>query len=261
MPEGLEAEIWRRAAQSIVGRRIREVWCDERVTPEGLASMLTGARIVQVDRIGKVLQIVTDAGVLGVHLGMTGRIEVDGVAPIGRLEYASGADRRAWDRLRLMTTPSVTVDAREAPAVRMNDPRRLGRLSLDEPLSLGPDLLTLSSAQLSAALARRSAAIKSVLLDQAVVAGLGNLCADEVLFWAGVAPNRRADALAVEDIDGIARACRTRLPVMLESGGSTHGVLSPAVRAGPAACPQDGAPLERSTIGGRTAVWCPVHQR
>jgi formamidopyrimidine-DNA glycosylase len=261
MPEGLEAEIWRRAAQPIVGRRIRTLWCDERVAPEGLAAMLRGAQIVEVDRIGKIVRIVTDAGVLGLHLGMTGRIEVDGIAPIRRLEYASGADRQEWDRLRVMTTPPATLEDVEVPAVRMNDPRRLGRLSFDEPLELGPDLLTLSSAELRTALTRRTAAIKSVLLDQAAIAGLGNLCADEVLFWAGVAPGRRADELAADDITGIASACRTRLPAMLEAGGSTHGVLSPDVRVGPASCPRDGAPLRRSTIGGRTAVWCPAHQR
>ena len=261
MPEGLEAEIWRRAAKPIVGRRIRALWCDERVAPEGLAATLGNARIVSVDRVGKVVRIVTDAGVLGLHLGMTGRIEIDGVAPIERLEYSSGADRAEWDRLRVMTIPAMTAHALELPAVRMNDPRRLGRLSLDEQLELGPDMLTLSSAELRLALTRRTASIKAVLLDQTAVAGIGNLCADEVLFWAGVAPGRPADELTADDITGIARACRTQLVAMLRAGGSTHGVLSPEVRAGPAACPRDGAPLQRSKIGGRTAVWCPTHQR
>lgn len=261
MPEGLEAEIWRRAAQPIVGRRIREVWCDERVAAPGLADSLRGARVEGVDRVGKVVRIATDGGVLGLHLGMTGRIEVDGMAPIERLEYASGADRAEWDRLRLMTIPAASKGASAVPALRMNDPRRLGRLSLDEQLSLGPDSLTLTSAELRTALARRSASIKAALLDQAVVAGLGNLCVDEVLFWAGVAPARRVDELQRVEITAIARACRTRLVVMLNAGGSTCGVLSPAVRAQLAPCPRDGAPLQRSRIGGRTSVWCPKHQR
>lgn len=261
MPEGLEAEIWRRAAQPIVGRQIRTLWCDERVAPEGLATTLNDARIVAVDRVGKIVRIVTDQGVLGVHLGMTGRIEVDGVAPIERLEYSSGADRPEWDRLRVTTSPATIVDGEEVPAFRMNDPRRLGRLSLDESLELGPDALTLSSADLRAALVGRTAAIKSVLLDQTAVAGLGNLCADEVLFWAGVAPSRRADEVSGRDVTAIARACRMRLPSMLDAGGSTHGALSPEVRATPEPCPRDGAPLQRSKIGGRTAVWCPTHQR
>lgn len=257
MPEGLEAEIWRRAGQSIVGRVIEDLWCDERVAPDALASMLTGARIDAVDRLGKVVRIATDGGTLGLHLGMTGRLVIDGASPIDRLEYASGADRPDWDRLRLFTTPAVGT----APAVRMNDPRRLGRLSIDEVLHLGPDLLTLTADELHGALARRTAAIKTVLLDQAAVAGLGNLCADEVLFAAGIAPARPADELTADDVEAIADACRRRLPEMLEAGGSTHGMLSPDVRTGPAACPLDGAAMARSTIGGRTAVWCPTHQR
>lgn len=236
------------------------MWCDERVAPDGLAVALRGARIEGVDRIGKVVRIITDSGTLGLHLGMTGRLEFDGAAPIARLEYSSGADRAEWDRLRLATTPTGTLDGVEAVAVRMNDPRRLGRLSLDEPLALGPDLLSVTSAELRRSLVGRSAAIKSTLLDQRVVAGLGNLCADEVLFWAGVAPSRAADDLTSAEITLIARACRQRLEKMLAAGGSTHGVLSPGIRAAPGVCPRDGVSLERSTIGGRTAVWCPSHQ-
>lgn len=261
MPEGLEAEIWRRATTVLVGRRIADVWCDDRVTPDGLADTIRGARIDGVDRIGKVVRIVTDGGVLGLHFGMTGRLEVDGVAPIERLEYASGADRPEWDRLRMTTTPSRTLGDSDAPALRMNDPRRLGRLSLDESITLGPDALTLTSTELRMALGGRTAVVKALLLDQSVVAGLGNLCADEVLFWAAVAPVRRTDGLAREEVTAIARACRTRLAMMLAAGGSTHGVLTPALRAGPGVCPRDGVPLQRTTIGGRTAVWCPAHQR
>lgn len=261
MPEGLEAEIWRRAAAPIVGRRIDDVWCDERVAPDGLATTLRGALIEGVERNGKVVRIITDHGTLGLHLGMTGRLEFDGHAPIARLAYSSRADRAEWDRLRLATTPTIAADGAAVPAVRMNDPRRLGRLSLDEPLDLGPDLLSLTTAELRRGLVGRSATIKSTLLDQRVVAGLGNLCVDEVLFWAGVAPTRAADDLASDEIASIARACRQRLVLMLAAGGSTCGVLSPDMRAGPGRCPRDGAHLERSTIGGRTAVWCPGHQR
>ncbi len=275
MPEGLEAEIWCRAASVLAGRRIADVWCDPRVSPSGLGAMLSGARIEGVERVGKVVRIVTDrpapgggvvgdgvsgGGALGLHFGMTGRLEVDGFAPIPRLEYASAADRPEWDRLRMFTIPGATNDGIDVPALRMNDPRRLGRLSFDEPIDVGPDALTLTSAELRLALDRRTARIKTLLLDQSVVAGLGNLCADEVLFTAGIAPQRRADELAPSEVTAIARACRTRLRSMLAAGGSTHGVLSPALRVGPGVCPRDGMPLARTTLGGRTAVWCPDHQ-
>ena len=258
MPEGLEAEIWCRAAQPLVGRMIEAVWCDERVAPDGLVEALLGEQMSAVRRAGKVLLVDTSGPTLGLHFGMTGRLVVDGRAPIERLEYASGADRAEWDRLRLDTLPVGAA----RPALRMNDPRRLGRLSLDPALDgLGPDLFEVTEASLRTGLRRRRSAVKTALLDQSVVAGLGNLCADEVLFWAGVAPTRSVDTLTGAELGAIAAACRDRLPVMLEHGGSTSGELSPARRASADACPLDGAPLERTTIGGRTAVWCGVHQR
>lgn len=258
MPEGLEAEIWRRAAQPLVGRDIHAAWIDERVAPDGFVDQVIGRRIQAVRRTGKVVVIDTDGPTVGIHLGMTGRLEVDGRAPIERLEYASGADRMEWDRLRLWTD----AGAERTCALRMNDPRRLGRLSLDADLSiLGPDALTLTAADLRARLSGRRAAIKSLLLDQSVVAGLGNLCVDEVLFWAQICPHRAADELAADDAERIAAACRHHLPRMLAAGGSTSGTLDPVRRAGRDGCPIDGTSLERSVVGGRTTIWCPVHQR
>jgi len=258
MPEGLEAELWTRSAQTLVGRVINDVWCDERVAPPELAQLLLGATILAVRRRGKVVLVDTDGPTLGVHFGMTGRLEVDGHAPIERLEYASGADRREWDRLRLRTEPEVG----SAPALRMNDPRRLGKLSTDPDLSmLGPDLLTVTPRQLTTALGRRRSPVKTALLDQRVVAGLGNLCADEVLCWAKIAPHRTVDSLDADEIEAISDTCRERLPVMLRAGGSTHGDISPEVRAAAGPCPVDGGPLQRTTINGRTAVWCVTHQR
>jgi len=262
MPEGLEAEIWTRAAQAVVGREIAKVWCDERVAPLGFVESSTGATIEKVRRCGKVVVIDTDGSSLGLHFGMTGRLEIDGTAPIPRLEYASGRDRAEWDRLRLWTVHDHQTSLSTAPALRMNDPRRLGKLTLDADLSgLGADCLTLTSDELTAGLGRRRVAIKSALLDQRVVAGLGNLCADEVLFHAGVAPRRPADSLTPEEIESIGAQCRRCLPRLLAAGGSTHGELSPEVRSAAGPCPLDGAPLARMAIGGRTAVWCPTHQR
>lgn len=231
MPEGLEAEIWRRACEPLIGRTIVEVVVDERVAPDGFADVVTGATIDAARRRGKVVLLDTDCATIGVHLGMTGRLVVDGVAAIEQLAYASGRDDTAWDRLVVYATP----DGRSAePALRFNDPRRLGRVSLDADLGhLGVDFAAVTPARLGGALQRRRGVLKSTLLDQQIVAGLGNLCADEVLWWA----------------------------VMLGRGGSTEGVLNPAVRSACPPCERDGTPLERTPIGGRTTVWCPTHQR
>lgn len=258
MPEGLEAEIWRRALDDLLGRRIDSVWIDRRVADPDLLDVLPGSSIDCIGRHGKIVTIECGDHHLGLHFGMTGRLVIDGDAPIERLEYASARDDPDWDRLRLWT-----AGARKAaiPAIRMNDPRRLGRITLDADLSrLGPDVFSIDRPTLGIALDRRSAMIKPLLLDQSVVAGLGNLCADEVLWWAGIAPTRPARSLTSAEIATLAITIRRRLPIMLRRGGSTAGVLHPALRAAVGLCPRDGEPLTRRSIAGRTAVWCAFHQ-
>ncbi|MCU0259711.1 MAG: hypothetical protein MUE78_01705 [Ilumatobacteraceae bacterium] len=253
MPEGLEVEIARRAVAPVVGRRVLDVVADERCAPDPLVP-LVGRRVTGVVRRGKQLAVVTDGPSLGIHFGMTGRVVVDGVAPIERLEYGSGRDDPAWDRL--------LVRFEGGGDLRVNDPRRWSRFVLDPDLdALGPDLLAVTLAELRSALRGRRTSVKAVLLDQRAIAGLGNLCVDEVLWHAGIAPAASADGLDAAATRALHRAMRTRLPAMLASGGSHTGVIDPAVRAGDGPCPRDGAPLVRSTVAGRTTVSCSLHQR
>jgi len=261
VPEGLEAEIWRRSIEELVGRTIADIWVDPRVSDPAVVA-LAGQRIDAVVRHGKIVLVMVGGEALGLHFGMTGRVIVDGAAPIESLEYSSTRDRPEWDTLRLFTAAGSSAESEIVPALRVNDPRRLGRLSLDPDVSkLGVDIFEVSEVSLRAALDGRRAAIKSLLLDQSVIAGLGNLCADEVLWWAAIAPTRRADGLLDSEIGDLVRAVRRRLPIMLGLGGSTMGTLDPDRRRAAGPCPRDGSPLERSSIGGRTAVWCPDHQR
>ena len=259
MPEGLEAEIWRSACEPLIGRTIVDVVADDRVVPEGFGSAVIDATFTGIRRRGKVVLLDTDGPTIGLHFGMTGRLVIDGDAQIERLAYASGRDDPAWDRLRLFATPGGRA---APPSLRFNDPRRLGYVSLDPDLDhLGVDFSRVTPRRLGAALAGRRGTLKSTLLDQHVVAGLGNLCVDEVLWWAGLDPRRTVDSLSPAEVERLASVIRRRLPVMLARGGSTTGVLSPAVRASCPPCERDGGALERLAIGGRTTVWCPRHQR
>jgi formamidopyrimidine-DNA glycosylase len=259
MPEGLEAEIWRRACEPLIGRTITEVVVDDRVVEDGFADAVAGATFTAAGRRGKVVLLDTAGPMIGLHFGMTGRLVIDGDASIDRLAYASGRDDPAWDRLVLFATPGGRT---APPALRFNDPRRLGRVSLDPDLGhLGVDYTEVTPRRLAQAFAGRRGVLKSALLDQHVVAGLGNLCADEVLWWAGLDPRRTVDSLTAPEVDRLASMIRRRLPLMLARGGSTTGVLSPAVRAACPPCERDGSSLERLTVGGRTTVWCPRHQR
>jgi len=267
MPEGLEAEIWRRAAQPLVGRTIVDGWADDRVAPDGLLDEIVGATVGAVRRIGKVLLLDLTVGsgsddgrAVGLHFGMTGRLVVDGRAPIDRLVYASGRDDPVWDRFVLRTDPAG-ADGSTA-ALRMNDPRRLGHISIDADLTgRGVDLFDVTASDLATALVRRRIALKTALLDQHVIAGLGNLLVDEMLWHAGLDPRRPANTLSAEERARFAATLRRRLPIMLRRGGSTSGDLSPAIRGELPPCSRDGEPLRRDTIAARTTVWCPHHQR
>ena len=106
----------------------------------------------------------------------------------------------------------------------------------------------------------RRAAVKVLLLDQSVVAGFGNLCADEVLWQAGIAPTTSVRDLDGRRLDILARTAAHILPAMLARGGSHTGVLDPEVRAACPPCPRCGSALRRDTVGGRATVWCPGHQ-
>ena len=268
MPEGLEVEIYRRAAARCVGRVVRSIEVDERQElAHEIRSVVPGSTISAARRIGKLLLLdlnrpgadtgdgaVVSRPTLGLHFGMTGRLVVDGTAPIEQLEYGSGRDDPAWDRLVMRFD--------DGGVLRVNDPRRWARFTLDPDVTrLGPDLFDVDAEALATSFARRRAPVKAVLLDQSVIAGLGNLSADEVLWQAGISPLTPAQRLHREALEQVVAVLREHLPVMLDRGGSHRGELDPEIRAALPPCPRDGAALRRATVGGRTTVWCPEHQQ
>lgn len=255
MPEGLEAEIYRRAADRTVGRTIASVEIDDRqAMAVELHRHLPGRTVTSTGRHGKhVLVDLDDDHRLGLHFGMTGRLIVDDDAAIDELAYSSGRDDAAWNRL--------VIGFADGTDLRVNDPRRWAVFTLDPHLDhLGPDVFDLTADALGERLGRRRAAIKTVLLDQGIVAGFGNMCVDEVLWQAGVSPHIAANSLGERRLAALVAAGSEHLPAMLARGGSHTGTLDPEVRGSLPPCPRDGAPLRREVVGGRTTVWCPGHQ-
>jgi len=255
VPEVLEVELTRRGVVSILGRRIVDVErTDALAVGPGVDAAVVGATIEKMSRRGKLLVVQTDHADVGLHLGMTGRLLLDDVDPLGRLAYGSRNEHAKWDRW------VVALD--DGRRLRLHDPRRLGRVWLDpDPESLGPDALTLTRGELAAALAGRTAPVKAVLLDQRRIAGLGNLLVDEFLWRAGLDPRRPGGAVTADEVAALQRIIRRRLPVMLRRGGSHTGTLSPAFRAVGGACSRCDAVMARTVVGGRTTWWCPGHQR
>jgi formamidopyrimidine-DNA glycosylase len=253
----IEVELYRRVADRAVGRRIRRVdapddWFLKGVDARTIGRALRGRTVTGTRRIGKLLLLDTDGPTLGLRFGMTGRLVVDDHGPIEELEYGSSRDLPAWDRFGLRFD--------DGGRMRLNDPRRLGGVLLDPDVgALGPDALALTRGQLRTALAGSEAPLKARLLDQSRIAGLGNLLVDETLFRAGIDPARAAGSLDDATVGRLHRQVRATVGDLLDQGGSHLGRLQAArIRGG--LCPEDGAPLLRRTIGGRTTYSCPRHQ-
>lgn len=258
VPEILEVEFFRRAAERAVGRRVRTVSnVDPLVVADGVADVLVDRRVVGVRRLGKVLTM--DLGTRGarvdvsidLHFGMSGRIIVDGHAPIGELAYGASDDDR-WLRFGL------TFDR---GWLAISDPRRFARVSLARHgEGLGPDAFAVDLVTFRRRLAGRRGPVKAVLLDQSVIAGLGNMLVDEILWRVGVDPRRSVARLDPSEVGRLHGTMRRVLTQLDRRGGSHAGDLSVEHRRPGECCPRDGAELSRVTVGGRTTFWCPRHQ-
>lgn len=258
VPEILEVEFFRRAAERAVGRRVRAVsHVDPLVVADGVPDVLAGRRVVGVRRLGKVLTM--DFGTraarvdvsIDLHFGMSGRIIVDGHAPIGELAYGASDDDR-WLRFGLMF---------DRGWLAISDPRRFARVSFSRHgEGLGPDAFTVDLATFRRRLAGRRGPVKAVLLDQSVIAGLGNMLVDEILWRAGVDPRRSVARLDPSGVGRLHTTMRRVLAQLDRRGGSHAGDLSVEHRRPGQCCPRDGAELSRVTVGGRTTFWCPRHQ-
>jgi formamidopyrimidine-DNA glycosylase len=189
---------------------------------------------------------------LGLRFGMTGRLLLDGRAGVEHLVYASERDVAAWDRF--------TVRFRDGGRLVVRDPRLLGGVELDPDESvLGPDALEVTPAELRRALEHSVVALKARLMDQHRLAGVGNLIADELLWRASLAPQRRSGSLTGAEHRRLHRHLHDTLVELIRRGGSHLGDLMPE-RVPGGRCPRDGTELVRSTVGGRTTWWCPRHQ-
>lgn len=271
MPELPEVESARLVIEQMaLGRRIEDV--DDSDTyvcrphlPGEIWTALLGRRLTTVHRRGKSMWCET-SGVgrsrrpgptLGIHLGMSGKI----VFGDGRGREVDGGDY--WQRGRAAGDhrfARFSLTFANGAFLMLVDPRRLGRVRLDPPVeTLGPDAGEITRAQFRAAMGRGTAPVKARLLNQDVLAGLGNLLADEVLWLARTHPGRRVDDLSPKDVDRLYRAVRRAVGSAAEGGG-VHSLSIVASRFTDARCPRCGALMQRGTFGGRTTWWCSREQ-
>lgn len=268
MPELPEVETTVRCLERVLkGRRIDRVEARRadlrRALPVDLGQRLTGARVTNLRRRAKYGLIDTDRDdTLVFHLGMSGRWRID------------PSEIEKHDHLLLETD-----DGRR---LALNDPRRFGSLDLmtTEELgewppfkALGPEPLEITPGELKRRLAGRSAPIKLLLLDQGIIAGLGNIYVCEALFRAGIHPKRPGGSVSLERLERLVPAIHEVLAEAIAAGGSTlRDFASPNGELGYfsksfAVYDREGAPcgcggsVKRVVQGGRSTFYCPRCQR
>ncbi len=220
MPELPEVETVRRSLAPAVGATITDAWSRgvglhmQRKPPLAALKMLAGATITAVRRHGKYLLVDTDAGKsILVHLGMTGRLRV----------VPSAQEREAH------THVVIGLGARQ---LRYADARRFGQVDVVETAAerahaslavLGPDALNdgVDPVALLARAKGKKALLKTFLLDQSVVAGVGNIYASEALWRAKIRPSMRAHRLTAAKATALAAAITETLVRSLENHGTT----------------------------------------
>jgi formamidopyrimidine-DNA glycosylase len=190
------------------------------------------------------------------RFGMTGVLLIDSEAGIDGLFYGPHTFRADWIRAGL--------ELSDGRRLLLHDPRRLARVEIDPDLSeLGPDALSLTKAQFEGVVNIRRGegpAIKARLLDQSVVAGVGNLLGDEILYRAGIDPRTPTGRLSIEQRAALFKAFTRTMRTLQRRGGSHLGDHMPGRFPG-GLCARDGAAMRVNIIGGRTSYWCSLHQK
>jgi len=260
MPELPEVETVRRVLhERYAGKRIASASVGRptfyRRPPAAAVSALNGATISGFSRRGKYLVADLEGRPSVVfHLGMSGRITVGGVSPHVRFAMRIGGDE-----------------------VLFHDSRRFGRVGCPLP-KLGPEPMDagFGADYLWKILRKRTAPVKALIMDQRLIAGLGNIYATEALHQAGVRPGRAGKSLNRAESDRLAAACRDVLTRGVEAGGATledESFLDPLGRPGRMqmgvmvygreTCGTCGGPTldTRRSIGGRASRYCPSCQR
>ncbi|WP_370225816.1 bifunctional DNA-formamidopyrimidine glycosylase/DNA-(apurinic or apyrimidinic site) lyase [Pararhodobacter marinus] len=287
MPELPEVETVRRGLVPAMERK-RILQADVRrpdlrwPLPERMAERLTGARVERLRRRSKYILADLDTGeTLIIHLGMSGRMTVSGLAEA----YVPGEFHHAHPLT--LKHDHVVFDMEGGARVTFNDARRFGAMDLidtaraeEHPLlaALGPEPLgnAFNADLLAARLKGRKGPIKALLLDQKLVAGLGNIYVCEALHRAGIHPERAGGRIGRARIELLAVTIRQVLQEAIEAGGSSLrdyrqadgelGYFQHTFRAYDcegAPCPTAGCDgtIRRIVQGGRSTYFCPRCQR
>ena len=281
MPELPEVETVRRGLLPVMeGQRIDQAQVNRPdlrfALPDNMAARLTGQVVQALRRRSKyILADLSSGETLLIHLGMSGRMLISGTQ-LGQFHHAHPAPEKH---------DHVVLTMESGARVTFNDPRRFGAMDLMPTANwqahklladLGPEPLGngFNEAYLAHRLENRATPIKSALLDQKVVSGLGNIYVCEVLHRAGIAPTRLAGDLTAKQAAALVPLIRTVLSEAIEAGGSSLRDYRQADgelgyfqhsfhvydREGQP-CPACATPIVRLVQSGRSSFYCPSCQR
>jgi formamidopyrimidine-DNA glycosylase len=257
MPELPDVEGFRRVlADNATGRAVERVEVLDRAmlrdaTPHALGRALHGRTFEEPVRHGKWVIAPVNGPIVVMHFGMTGLLDWTG----------DGGERHRHDRI---------VFRCRGGQLRYRNMRRFGGVwlvrdagELDALVgSLGPDAEGVDRREFDALLERRRGGVKAALMDQTLIAGLGNLLVDEILWRARIHPRRQVSSLRRRR-KALFAAMQDTLQASIPTGRvpAAEGWLTQVRERRDAACPRCGARLRKSTVAGRTSCWCPSCQR
>jgi formamidopyrimidine-DNA glycosylase len=230
--------------------------------PGEISDALVGRELTAAHRRGKAMWCDTsgDGPALGLHLGMAGRIVVDAAEAGDATTRSAGGARAPQENGRPARWDRFVLHFADGGRLALRDRRRLGRVRLEPDLdAVGPDAATVSREAFRARVGRGTAPLKARIMDQSVLAGVGNLLADEALWRARLSPLRAAGELDAGELDRLRRELRAAVRSAIRKGGVHTGALI-RHRRQDGRCPRCGTALQRATVGGRTTWWCPAEQ-
>jgi formamidopyrimidine-DNA glycosylase len=251
LPELPDVEGFRRVARKAAERRIERVEViDRSLLRGGRTAALEGARFGDPVRHGKWLIFPAGEAEVLMHFGMT-----------GRLDWARrGSERHRHDRI---------VFVCRGGELRYRNMRKFGGIWISKrgrervTGPLGPDAAEIDRERFYELLSGRRGGIKAALMDQKLIAGLGNLMVDEIAWRARVNPRARVERLSRRRIDRLCEAMEEVVRDSLPTGRvpPAAGWLTGVRDAREPDCLRCGASLRKSTVAGRTTAWCPRCQR
>jgi formamidopyrimidine-DNA glycosylase len=257
VPELPEVETVVRSLQSVAGRRIQNIEIRQKRILRGKLDAARGKRIVEVTRRGKFIVFRLDTGYLLVHLGMTGKLLLDGE----------------------ITKHTHAIFTLDRGVMLYTDSRQFGRIEFRRDLperveALGPEPLLISFDDFHAALLARKTQMKALLLNQRFLAGIGNIYADEALFRAGIHPRANSSRISRARSQKLHAAIQQVLAEAIAAKGSSiSDYVDSEGRKGSfqeqhlvyqrtgEPCSQCGAPIKRTLVAQRGTHYCAKCQK